>query len=199
MRDIELQRWWCRDGEVSIWRLSADLLIPDCHRMNIEFPYLWPREYEPIGSRNSGGLILQWYNHSENSDRLIIVIITTIRYRNYGHYPLYRSCLPIFGIAIIRSLSFLFLEEFEENANISVAIKSSSTGAKWWWKAHWSSDPGILNKSPLYRSTSDMSVTLSFEVRHLYHVSHNVTSKLCTYVHMYVRTYVRMYVYSLQH
>ena len=39
---------------------------------------------------------------------------------------MYRSCLPIYGIAIVRSLSFLFLDDFEGNANISVAIKSLS-------------------------------------------------------------------------
>ena len=43
------------------------------------------------------------------------------------HYSLYRSCLPIYGIAIVRSLSFLFLDHFKGNANISVAIKSGST------------------------------------------------------------------------
>ena len=50
-------------------------------------------------------------------------------YGNYAHYTLYRSCLPIYGIAIIRSLSFLFLDDFEGNANISVTIKSCSTVA----------------------------------------------------------------------
>ena len=49
--------------------------------------------------------------------------IIGIIYRNYTHNTLYRSCLPIYGIAIIRSLSFLFLDDFEGNANISVAIK----------------------------------------------------------------------------
>ena len=33
----------------------------------------------------------------------------------------------MYGIAIIRLLSFLFLDDFEGNTNISVAIKSSST------------------------------------------------------------------------
>ena len=41
-------------------------------------------------------------------------------------YTVYRSCLPIYGIANIRSLSVLFLD-FEGTAKISVAIKSSST------------------------------------------------------------------------
>ena len=40
---------------------------------------------------------------------------------------LYRSCLPFHGIVIIRSLSFLFLDGFEQNANGFVAIKSGST------------------------------------------------------------------------
>ena len=44
-----------------------------------------------------------------------------------SHYRSYRSCLPIYGIAIVRSLSFLFIDDFEENANISVAIKSGFT------------------------------------------------------------------------
>ena len=56
-----------------------------------------------------------------------VIAIVGIRYRNYAHYTLYRSCLPIYGIAINRSLSLLFLDDFEGNANISVAIKSGST------------------------------------------------------------------------
>ena len=51
-------------------------------------------------------------------------LIATIRllYRNYAHYALCRSCLLICGIAIVRLLSVLFHDDFEENANISVAI-----------------------------------------------------------------------------
>ena len=49
-----------------------------------------------------------------------MIAIVGIRFRNYTHYSLYRSCLLIYGITII-----LFLDEFE--GNISVAIKSSST------------------------------------------------------------------------
>ena len=48
-------------------------------------------------------------------------------YRNYTHYTLYSSCLPIYGIAIIRSLSVLFLDDSEGNANISVSSESSFT------------------------------------------------------------------------
>ena len=56
-----------------------------------------------------------------------MIAIIGIRYRNYVHYTLYSSCLPIYGIAIIRSLPFSFLDDFEGNANIAVAIKSGST------------------------------------------------------------------------
>ena len=56
-----------------------------------------------------------------------MIAIIGIRYRNYTHYTKYRSCLPIHVIAIVRSLSFLFLDDFEGNANISVAIKSGFT------------------------------------------------------------------------
>ena len=56
-----------------------------------------------------------------------MIAIIEICYRNYAHYTLYRSCLPIYGIAIIRSLSFSFPDDFEGTANISVAIKSGST------------------------------------------------------------------------
>ena len=56
-----------------------------------------------------------------------MIAIVGIHYRNYTQYGLHRSCLPIYGIAIISSLSFLFLDDFEGNANISVAIKSGST------------------------------------------------------------------------
>ena len=41
--------------------------------------------------------------------------------------PYLGVCPPIYGTAIIRSLSFLFLDDFEGNANISVAIESGST------------------------------------------------------------------------
>ena len=40
------------------------------------------------------------------------------RYERYTHYSLYRSCLLTCGVAIVRLLSFWFLEEFERNANI---------------------------------------------------------------------------------
>ena len=50
-----------------------------------------------------------------------------IRYRNYTQYILYKIYLPIYGIIIVRALSFLFLDNFEGSANISVAIKSGST------------------------------------------------------------------------
>ena len=56
-----------------------------------------------------------------------MIVIVGIQYRNDARYTLCRSFLPIYGIAIIRSLSFLFLEDFEGNTNISVPIKSSST------------------------------------------------------------------------
>ena len=56
-----------------------------------------------------------------------MIAIIGIHYRNCTHYTLYRSCLPIYGIAIIQSLSYLFIDDFEENANISVAIESGST------------------------------------------------------------------------
>ena len=56
-----------------------------------------------------------------------MIAIVGIRYRNYTHYTLYRSRLPIYGISIVRSLSSLLLDDFEGNASISVAIKSGST------------------------------------------------------------------------
>ena len=55
-----------------------------------------------------------------------MIAIIGMHSRSYTHYNLYRS-LPICGIAIVRSLSFLFPDDFEGNANISVAIKSSYT------------------------------------------------------------------------
>ena len=42
-----------------------------------------------------------------------MIAIVGICYRNYAHYNLYKSCLLIYGIAIVRSLSFLFLDDFE--------------------------------------------------------------------------------------
>ena len=51
-----------------------------------------------------------------------MIAIVGLCYRYYTHYTLYRSCLPIYGIT-----NFLFLDDFEGNPNISVAIESSST------------------------------------------------------------------------
>ena len=56
-----------------------------------------------------------------------MIAIVGILYRDYTHYTLYRSCLLIHRIAIIRSLSFLSINDFEGNTNICVAIKSGST------------------------------------------------------------------------
>ena len=56
-----------------------------------------------------------------------MIAIIGFRYRKYTHYTLYGSCLPVYGIAIIRSLLFLFLAHFHECANICVAVKSGST------------------------------------------------------------------------
>ena len=56
-----------------------------------------------------------------------MIAIIGNRYRNYIHYALDRSCMPIYGTVIIRSLAFLFLDDFEGNTNISVAFKSGST------------------------------------------------------------------------
>ena len=64
-----------------------------------------------------------------DSNSLIAVKIATKNnsYRKYTHYTLYGSCPPIYGIDIIRSLSFLFPAHYHENAKICVAIKSCST------------------------------------------------------------------------
>ena len=43
-----------------------------------------------------------------------MIAIIGILYRNYAHYTSYRSCLPIYGIAIVRSLSFLCLDDLKE-------------------------------------------------------------------------------------
>ena len=64
-----------------------------------------------------------------NSDSLTAAKIATkmIAIIEFRHYTLYGSCPPIYRIAIIRSLLFLFLARFHESANICVAIKSGST------------------------------------------------------------------------
>ena len=56
-----------------------------------------------------------------------MIAIVGIHHRSYTHYTLYRSCLPIDGIAIVRSVSFLFVDDIEGNTSISVATKSGST------------------------------------------------------------------------
>ena len=56
-----------------------------------------------------------------------MIAIVGFCYRKYTHCTLYGSFPPIYGIAIVRSLLFLFLAHFHESANIFVAIKSGST------------------------------------------------------------------------
>ena len=58
-----------------------------------------------------------------------IIAIVVIHYRNSAQYIMhvYGSCLLIYGITIVRLLSFLFSADFEQNANIYGSIKSSST------------------------------------------------------------------------
>ena len=51
-----------------------------------------------------------------------MIAIVEIHCRNYTHYTIY-------VIATVISLSFLFLDGFQGNANISIAIKSGSTVA----------------------------------------------------------------------
>ena len=80
---------------------------------------------------------LWWWTYcrtGSDSDGLTVAKVVTnwllpciLRYRNDSHYNLYRSCLLIYGITIVRLLSVWFLDEFEENGNTSVAIKSGST------------------------------------------------------------------------
>lgn len=62
---------------------------------------------------------------SEGLTKMATKVVSVIRL-DHVHHKLYRSCLPIF---IVKSPSFLFFDEFEEMANISVAIMSSSTVA----------------------------------------------------------------------
>ena len=59
-----------------------------------------------------------------------MIAVVGFHYRNYTHYSVYRSCLPMYVAAIVRWLSSLFLDDFEGNANIPVAIKSGSTVCK---------------------------------------------------------------------
>ena len=47
-----------------------------------------------------------------------MIAIVGICYRKYIYYTLLSSCLPICVIAIVRLLSFLFLEDFGGNAKI---------------------------------------------------------------------------------
>ena len=53
--------------------------------------------------------------------------IIGFRYRKFTHYTLYSNFPPIYGSAIIRSVSFLFLAPFHEKGKIFAAIKSGST------------------------------------------------------------------------
>ena len=46
--------------------------------------------------------------------------------RNQTHHNLYRSYLPIYCTAIVRQLSYLSIDDFEGNANISVAMGPDS-------------------------------------------------------------------------
>ena len=55
-----------------------------------------------------------------------MIAIIGIRYRTYVPYKLYELSAHLWD-PIVRPLSFLFLDDFEGNANISAAIKSGST------------------------------------------------------------------------
>ena len=52
-------------------------------------------------------MIVEWARNSDENNRYRY----RIRCRNYARYTLHRSCLPIYGIANARSLSFLFLDD----------------------------------------------------------------------------------------
>ena len=57
-----------------------------------------------------------------------MIAIVEIRYRNDTLIPYVGVVFPFIGLlSLSRSLSFLFLHDFEGTANISVAIKSGST------------------------------------------------------------------------
>ena len=84
-----------------------------------------------------------------------MITIVEIRYRNYNHYNIYRSCLLTCGIAIVRLRSLVFLDDFEGNANIFVTIESSVT------VFHGSKEHKILHE--LWK----MLLSLTFSVRNL--------------------------------
>mgnify|MGYP001791911330 CR=1 FL=1 len=49
-----------------------------------------------------------------------IIAIVGIRCRNYAY-----RCLLVYGVAVVRSLSFLFINDFEGNAKISIRSGSA--------------------------------------------------------------------------
>ena len=51
-------------------------------------------------------MISLYNSRGDNTVKLDLIAIVAIRDRNYTYYNVYRSCLLIDGIAIIRSLSF---------------------------------------------------------------------------------------------
>ena len=71
-----------------------------------------------------------------------MITMVGIRYRNYAYYTLYRSCLLIDGVVIVRLPNIL--DDFEGNhANISVAIRSGSTVVQWSLKTQEKTTPLI--------------------------------------------------------
>ena len=61
---------------------------------------------------------------NNSGEKLSLAAIAEIQCR-HASYNIYRSCLLIYGIAIVRSLSFLFLVDFKGNANINIADRKS--------------------------------------------------------------------------
>ena len=86
----------------------------------------WSRQLQLLNGSSTTTCRTRFDSSSLAAAKIVtkMIAIIGILYRNYARFTLHRSCLPIYGIAII-----LFLDGFEGNANISVAIKSGSTCA----------------------------------------------------------------------
>ena len=114
----------CRSND--LWLLTWSYRIKSrLHRVQIQQVASCTQQYTILNFCNSETtLCIVQYQCMECETSLSSL---SLDYTAYVHYTIHRSCLPIFRIAIIRSLAFLVLDELEENANISVTIQISQT------------------------------------------------------------------------
>ena len=104
----------------SLWSPSYTDCFPDCcsrSRFLTRLPRLnkcnfWMMNSSAFAVKPDLIAIVWW----PQKQRRNVIATVGIHHRNYAHCNADRSCLLIYGIAVIRSLSLGFIDEFEENS-----------------------------------------------------------------------------------